>query len=319
MRKSVFLAILMAAVPLVSMAQDDDLYFNPKQEAKKEAALREQRAQAYARQRARRDSIYALYWSGSNRTVDDYNRNGRILSQYQNISTDSLGNDIITFRLDKGVKPDSIYDDAAFAQKYIKQDDADFEYTRDLSRWDGYYNPWFYDYYGVGPYYWSSRYWGWRNPWRYGYYSGWYDPCYDPFYDPWYYGYAGWYAGWYDPWYGGYYRPWHWGGPAVVHVNHGGNPRGYTGNRTWTGPHRDGMTDNGYRSINNGNRNFGNRSYQGNSRGFNNAPHSVNNNSFGGFGNRSSGFSGNGSFGGGRSGGSFGGGRSGGGGFGNRR
>lgn len=325
MRKSVFLAILMAAVPLVSMAQDDDLYFNPKQEAKKEAALREQRAQVYARQRARRDSIYALYWSGSNRTVDDYNRNGRILSQYQNISTDSLGNDIITFLLDKGVKPDSIYDDAAFAQKYIKQDDDDFEYTRDLSRWDGYYNPWFYDYYGVGPYYWSSRYWGWRNPWRYGYYSGWYDPWYDPFYDPWYYGYAGWYGGWYDPWYGGwggYYRPWHWGGPAVVHVGHGGNPRGFTGNRTWTGPHYNGTTGNGYHHNVNGNninRSFGNRSSQDNNRSFNNTPHSVGGNSFGGFGNRSGGFSGGGSFGGGRSGGSFGGGRSGGGGFGGRR
>ncbi len=329
MRKSVLLTILMAAVPLVSMAQDDDLYFNPKQEAKKEAALREQRAQAYARQRARRDSIYSLYWSGSNRSVDDYNRNGRILSQYQNISTDSLGNDIITFRLDKGVKPDSIYDDAAFAQKYIKQDDDDFEYTRGLSRWDGYYNPWFYDYYGIGPYYWSSRYWGWHNPWRYGYYSGWYDPWYDPFYDPWYYGYAGWYGGWYDPWYGGwggYYRPWYWGGPAVVHVGHGGNPRGFTGNRTWTGPHYNGMTNNGYHNnINNNNRSFGNRSSQGNNRSFNNnTPHSVGGNSFGGFGNRSGGFSGGGSFGGGRSGGSvgggsFGGGRSGGGGFGSRR
>ncbi len=325
MRKSVLLTILMAAVPLVSMAQDDDLYFNPKQEAKKEAALREQRAQAYARQRARRDSIYSLYWSGSPRSVDDYNRNGRIFSQYQNISTDSLGNDIITFRLDKGVKPDSIYDDAAFAQKYIKQDDDDFEYTRGLSRWDGYYDPWFYDYYGIGPYYWSSRYWRWHNPWRYGYYSGWYDPWYDPFYDPWYYGYAGWYGGWYDPWYGGwggYYRPWHWGGPAVVHVGHGGNPRGFTGNRTWTGPHYNGTTGNGYHhnvNVNNINRSFGNRSSQDNNRSFNNTPHSVGGNSFGGFGNRSGGFSGGGSFGGGRSGGSFGGGRSGGGGFGGRR
>ena len=199
MKKLVLCTVLWAALPLVSMAQDDDLYFNPKQEAKKEAALREQRIKAYNQQRARRDSIYAIYWSGSPRSVDEYNRNGRILSHYQGITTDSLGNDIISFRLDKGVKPDSIYDDAAFAKKYINQDE-DFEYTRDLSRWDGYYNPWFYDYYGVGPYYWRSGYWGWRNPWRYGYYAGWYDPWFDPFYDPWYYGYAGYY-GWYDPLY----------------------------------------------------------------------------------------------------------------------
>ena len=51
MKKFVLLAVLVAAMPLTTMAQDDDLYFNPKQEAKKEAALREQRAKAYARVR----------------------------------------------------------------------------------------------------------------------------------------------------------------------------------------------------------------------------------------------------------------------------
>ena len=48
MKKFVLLAVLVAAMPLTTMAQDDDLYFNPKQEAKKEAALREQRAKANA-------------------------------------------------------------------------------------------------------------------------------------------------------------------------------------------------------------------------------------------------------------------------------
>ena len=325
MKKLVLFAVLMAAMPLASMAQDDDLYFNPKQEAKKEAAFREQKAREFALQQARRDSIYALHWSGSRRSVDDYNRHGRILSQFQDISTDSLGNDVISFRLDKGVRPDSIYDDAAFAQKYIPQGD-DFEYTRDFCRWDGYYNPWFYDYYGVGPYYWRSAYWGWRNPWRYGYYAGWYDPWFDPFYDPWYYG-CGWYGGWYDPWYYGWggYRPWYWDGPIYSHVNYGGNPRGYAGNRNWSfGSGRGNDRNTGYmtrRSMDTrrfGSRtetNFGNRSYDTTTRSnstFNNGG------SFGGA--RSGGFSG-GSFGGGRSGsfggGSFGGGRSGG--FGNRR
>ena len=333
MKKLTLLAVLLAAMPLSSMAQDDDLYFNPKEEAKKEAALREQRIKEYALQRARRDSIYARYWSGSPRSVDEYNRNGRILSHYQGISTDSLGNDIISFQLDNGVRPDSIYDDAAFAQKYINQDE-DFEYTRDLSRWDGYYNPWFYDYYGVGPWYWRSGYWGWRNPWRYGYYAGWYDPWFDPFYDPWYYGYAGWYGGWYDPWYygwGGYYSPWYWGGPMVGHVSYGGNPRGFAGNRSWSGPGSSNgkygsRGDNGsYTYRSNSNRSFGNRS-NSNVRYDNSSTRSSNMNnsssSFGGFGNRGGGFSGGGSFGGGHSGGgSFGGGggRSGGGSFGGRR
>ena len=321
MKKLVLFAVLMAAMPLTSMAQDDDLYFNPKQEAKKEAALREQRIKAYAQQRARRDSIYAIYWSGSPRSVDDYNRNGRILSHYQGITTDSLGNDIISFRIDKGVKPDSIYDDAAFAQKYINQDE-DFEYTRDLSRWDGYYNPWFYDYYGVGPYYWRSAYWGWRNPWRYGYYAGWYDPWFDPFYDPWYFGYAGWYDPWYYGW-GGYYSPWYWGGPMIGHVHYSGNPAGLAGNRTWNGPGNTTGRYNGsrtYTNRSNSNRNFGNRSDYNYNNGFNNSTRSNSNGSFGGFGNRSGGSFGGGSFGGGHSGGSFGGGaRSGGGSFGGRR
>ena len=302
MKKSILLAVLAAAMPLMTMAQDDDLYFNPKQEAKKAAQLREQRIKAYAAQRARRDSIYAIYWSGSPRSVDEYNRNGRILSHYQGMSTDSLGNDIISFRLDKGVTPDSIYDDAAFAQKYINQDE-DFEYTRDLSRWDGYYNPWFYDYYGVGPYYWRSAYWGWRNPWRHGYFAGWYDP---------------WYYGW-----GGYYSPWYWGGPMIGHVSYGGNPRGYAGNRSWSGPNRSNASDSRYGNRtygnrNNANGNFGNRM---NNATFNNTTRSnpSNSGSFGGFGNRSGGFgggsfgggshSGGGFSGGGRSGGSFGGGR----------
>lgn len=328
MKKFVLLAVLVAAMPLTTMAQDDDLYFNPKQEAKKEAALREQRAKAYARVRAVRDSLYAIYWSGSPRSVDEYNRNGRILSHYQGITTDSLGNDIISFRLEKGVKPDSIYDDEAFAQKFINQDE-DFEYTRGLSRWDGYYNPWFYDYYGVGPYYWRSGYWGWRNPWRYGYYAGWYDPWFDPFYDPWYYGYAGWYGGWYSPWcgWGGYYNPWYWGGPMIGHVHYSGNPKGYAGNRSWNGPGNNSGRYNGRRDDNSyGNRNFGNRSNRDYNNSFGNSNRSNNGNSnFSGFGNRSGNFGG-GSFGGSHSGGSFGGGsfgggsRSGGGGsFGGRR
>ena len=327
MKKIVLLAVLVAAMPLTTMAQDDDLYFNPKQEAKKEAALREQRARAYARVRAVRDSLYAIHWSGSPRSVDEYNRNGRILSHYQGITTDSLGNDIISFRLEKGVKPDSIYDDEAFAQKFINQDE-DFEYTRDLSRWDGYYNPWFYDYYGVGPYYWRSGYWGWRNPWRYGYYAGWYDPWFDPFYDPWYYGYAGWYGGWYSPWYGwgGYYNPWYWGGPMIGHVHYSGfagnirnnNPGHIDGsNHQYTGI--GGNNRNTYSRRSGSNRSFGQRQNTGN---FNNNNFSWGSRSNSGFSNSSGNFGGGSFSGGGRSGGgSFGGGggHSGGGSFGGRR
>ena len=166
MKKMYLLAVLMAAaMPLTSMAQDDDLYFNPKKEAQEKAEKRARLQQQYAAQRARRDSLYSLFWSGSGRDVDEYNRGGRIFSHYEHVGTDSLGNDIIQFHVGKGVRPDSIYDDAYFAQKYADQDE-DFDYTRRMSRWDGYYDPWFYGYYGYGPYYWRSRMWGWHNPWR---------------------------------------------------------------------------------------------------------------------------------------------------------
>ena len=151
MKRKYLLAVLIAAaMPLTSMAQDDDLYFNPKKEAKEKAERRALLQRQYAEQRARRDSVYRLFWSGSDRSVDEYNRGGRIFSHYENVGKDSLGNDIIQFHVGKGVAPDSIYDDAYFAQKYADRDE-DFVRTREMSRWDGFYDPWFYDYYGYGP------------------------------------------------------------------------------------------------------------------------------------------------------------------------
>lgn len=322
MKKWLVLSVFMAALPLTMMAQDDDLYFNPKQEAKKAAEERVQKAKLLAAQRARQDSIYALYWSGSDRNVDEYNRCGKLLSHYQNIGVDSLGNDIISFRVGKGVAPDSIYDDEAFAEKYMRGMGDDFDCTRDLSRWDGFYDPWFYSYYGCGPYYWRSSYWRWHNPWRYGYYAGWYDPWFDPWFDPWYYGYAGWYGG---PWYGwGGYYPWYWGGPMIGYVSYGG----FAGNKRYNNPGRIDGSNHRFTGIAGNNRNTYSRR-SGSNRSFgqrqNNGNYNNNNSSWGsrgnsGFGNSGGSFGGGSFSGGGRSGGgSFGGGHSGGGSFGGRR
>lgn len=322
MKKWLVLSVFMAALPLTMMAQDDDLYFNPKQEAKKAAEERVQKAKLLAAQRARQDSIYALYWSGSDRNVDEYNRGGKLLSHYQNIGADSLGNDIISFRVGKGVAPDSIYDDEAFAAKYMRGMGDDFDCTRDLSRWDGFYDPWFYSYYGCGPYYWRSSYWRWHNPWRYGYYAGWYDPWFDPWFDPWYYGYAGWYGG---PWYGwGGYYPWYWGGPMIGYVSYGG----FAGNKRYNNPGRIDGSNHRFTGIAGNNRNTYSRR-SGSNRSFgqrqNNGNYNNNNSSWGsrgnsGFGNSGGSFGGGSFSGGGRSGGgSFGGGHSGGGSFGGRR
>lgn len=322
MKKWLVLSVFMAALPLTMMAQDDDLYFNPKQEAKKAAEERVQKAKLLAAQRARQDSIYALYWSGSDRNVDEYNRGGKLLSHYQNIGADSLGNDIISFRVGNGVAPDSIYDDEAFAEKYMRGMGDDFDCTRDLSRWDGFYDPWFYSYYGCGPYYWRSSYWRWHNPWRYGYYAGWYDPWFDPWFDPWYYGYAGWYGG---PWYGwGGYYPWYWGGPMIGYVKYGG----FAGNKRYNNPGRIDGSNHRFTGIAGNNRNTYSRR-SGSNRSFgqrqNNGNYNNNNSSWGsrgnsGFGNSGGSFGGGSFSGGGRSGGgSFGGGHSGGGSFGGRR
>ena len=52
MKKMYLLAVLMAAaMPLTSMAQDDDLYFNPKKEAQEKAEKRARLQQQYAAQR----------------------------------------------------------------------------------------------------------------------------------------------------------------------------------------------------------------------------------------------------------------------------
>ena len=212
-----------------------------------------------------------------------------------NIGADSLGNDIISFRVGKGVAPDSIYDDEAFAEKYMRGMGDDFDCTRDLSRWDGFYDPWFYSYYGCGPYYWRSSYWRWHNPWRYGYYAGWYDPWFDPWFDPWYYGYAGWYGG---PWYGwGGYYPWYWGGPMIGYVSYGG----FAGNKRYNNPGRIDGSNHRFTGIAGNNRNTYSRR-SGSNRSFgqrqNNGNYNNNNSSWGSRGNSGFGNSG-GSFGGG--------------------
>lgn len=302
MKKLLMLLILAGSMPLASMAQDD-VYFSPNKET--EAPKTEKPA----------------YYSGSKRNVDEYNRYGKLNSYYQKIGTDSLGNDIITFQPGYGYRGDSDYTDTAYVYPGSAKfsNDDDYTYTRRMSRWDGFYDPWFYDYYG--PY-------GWYSPWYYGsWYGGWYDPWYYGYagwYDPWYYGYYGWGWPYRYGWYGWNYP--YWGGGVVV--NRGGmNSGGYTGQRTWTSGRTYGNASTGtgnrsfgsYTSRSAGNRSFGSRTVQP-TRTYNYNNNSYGTRSVGGFGSMSGGstggFSGGGSFGGGRSGGSFGGG---GGHFGNGR
>lgn len=321
MKKLLLFSMLVIALPQTMSAQDDDLYFVPKKTSAPQVA------------QDRFGMPKDTYYSGSDRSVDEYNR--RLKSRVEVLDGDTTKSDIIDFSAEKGVYPDSLQIE-------------DYKLTKRMSRFDDYRladNASFWAGYEAG-----RRDWGWHSPWYYSSY-GWYDPWYysswrwyDPWYDPWYYGYAG----WYDPW---YYRPgWGWGWswrypyyrPHYVVISGGGRRHsGYIGTGTLR---RDGTTYNYYggrRGAVAGNssrmsslrerayRMGGSRNYSsGNtvrSRSGNFSGYRGGNSDFGGSrssgsfsGSRSSGgFSGGGSFGGSRGGGggfSGGGGRSGGGG-----
>ena len=310
MKKLLLFSMLVIALPQTMSAQDDDLYFVPKKTSAPQVA------------QDRFGMPKDTYYSGSDRSVDEYNR--RLKSRVEVLDGDTTKSDIIDFSAEKGVYPDSLQvEDYKLTKRMTRFDD--YRLADNASFWAGYEA--------------GRRDWGWHSPWYYSSY-GWYDPWYysswrwyDPWYDPWYYGYAG----WYDPW---YYRPgWGWGWswrypyyrPHYVVISGGGRRHsGYIGTGTLR---RDGTTYNYYggrRGAVAGNssrmsslrerayRMGGSRNYSsGNtirSRSGNFSGYRGGNSNFGG--SRSSGgFSGGGSFGGSRGGGGgFGGGRSGGGG-----
>lgn len=200
MKKQLLISLLIGAMPLGMAAQDDDLYFV----SKKKGA--EKVADNYGLPRE-------TYYSGSDRSVDEYNRRG---SYYEQI--DSTMTDVIDFNGEKGVYPDSLAGE-------------DYKLTKKLSRFDGYdisTNEAFWAGYRAG-----RDDWAWSSPWyysRYGWYDPWYDPYwrygwYDPWYDPWYYGYTGWYGPGLSRW---AYRYHYWGYPRYTTVYYvGGRHYGY--------------------------------------------------------------------------------------------
>lgn len=184
MKKLLLISVLFGLMPLSMAAQVDDLYFVPKKKSTTKVT------DNYGLPRE-------VYYSGSDRSVDEYNRR---VSHYDLIAKDSTLNDTIHFSAEKGVYPDSTLNE-------------DFEITRKMSRFDDYRiadNEAFWAGYEAGRYDW-----GWHSPWYYTRF-GWYDPWYYHWYwnDPWYYsGYYGWYGGWYGfgyyPFYSSWYGPWY--------------------------------------------------------------------------------------------------------------
>ena len=195
MKKLFLISLLIGALPLSMVAQDDDLYFVPKKKSAVETV----------------NDHYGLpretYYSGSNRSVDDYNRR---VSTYEPI--DSASSDIIDFNGELGVYPDSL-DDYNLTRKMERFDE--YRLSDNAAFWAGYqegrhdlwwHSPWYYRTYG---------WYNWYDPWYYtSYHYG--------LFDPWYYGPVGWYDPWYYNWYGyywdyPYYRYGHayWGGGLV--------------------------------------------------------------------------------------------------------
>ena len=224
MRKTLILSALAAMLPLTMNAQDD-MYFVP---TKKNVE--------------KNKSDYGMpkdtYYSGSKRSIDEYNRRNRtecweeqLKDGSQVVAIDSLGNEIATVNVKKKKsRRDSTYVD------------DDYAYTRRMARWDGYEcNNAYWQGYNDGRF---NRWYGWSSfydPW---YYNSWY---YDPwYYDPWYYGYAGWHGGWYAGWYGWHgwhpYYSWGWGWHDHYYPVYGGgsSTRYYGTGRAGTDNHGSG-------------------------------------------------------------------------------
>lgn len=182
--RCMLLTLLIGMLPLLMMAQDDMYFVTGRQKAAKNSEPRS----SYV-------SVPETYYSGSSRSVDEYNRRGG--SSYEVLPVDT--GDIISFAPVEGVYPDSL---------------LDFKATRELTRWDGYTpSQAYWEGYSQGN---SDARSTWHSPWYYSSFYPWYDSWYwDPwYYDPWYF--SSWHYGWYDPWYyGGYWGPyyhWGWGG-----------------------------------------------------------------------------------------------------------
>jgi hypothetical protein len=300
MKKLVLISMLIGAMPLAMMAQDDDLYFVSK---KKKSTVVEDAQDHFGMPKD-------TYYIGSNRSVDEYNR--RYRSQVEVIG-DSSQVDVINFSAEKGVYPDSLAEDFKLTKKMTRFD----EYQLDSAYWAGYKTG-------------RDTWWGWHSPWYYSrwWYDPWYDPWFYPWYDPWYY--TSWRWRWYDPWY------WGWGYPypyrPVVIIGRVGRHYNHIG----TGSiRRNGSTYSHYRSGNFGGSRYSSLRQRANAMGGGRTYSSGNNirsgsGNFSGYRGSSSSsrgsFSGGGGFGGSRGGGgSFGGSRGGGGGsrggggFGGRR
>ncbi len=200
MKKLLLISMLIGAMPLAMMAQDDDLYFVPKKKKAQVEKVKDITPVVAPQPKAK--------------------------SSYEVIDGDTTKLDVIDFTEGKGVYPADTLEaeDYALTKNMVRFDDYDVSsneafwagYRAGSSTW-GWHSPWYYHRYGwYDPWYYGSWYGSmmWGNP----YYLSWWDPYYYGWYDSWYWPYYGHYGyfTWYSPYhYYGY--PYYYGGGGSTH------------------------------------------------------------------------------------------------------
>ena len=197
MKKLLLISMLIGAMPLAMMAQDDDLYFV----AKKKKASKVEQVKEYAPVVAPQP---------------------KAKSSYEVIDGDTTKLDVIDFAEVKGVYPSDTLEteDYALTKKMMRFDDYDVSsnaafwagYNAGRSTWLTWHSPWYYSRYGLYEPWYNSYWYNYYSPWYYSWYDPWYYGWYDPYYSSWgwpYYGYHSWYSYY---WHGGYYDPYYYGG-----------------------------------------------------------------------------------------------------------
>lgn len=247
MKTRLGISLLIACLPWLAMAQNDDLYFVPKKEKKAETKteVRQVTKQTTTTTTTTASvspgtTVVVKDVTGKTRDIDEYNR--RYTSRE---NTFSMQNDTLYIE----EKP---YGERGEWVNGFEGSQDDYEYAMRIIRfrspayaipissplyWDvvyGAYPSWEWNVYDDGlyayvfPTFSNPLWWDWRWNWsvagpRWGYGWSWYSPWY---YGGWYSSY--WYGGYWGGWYAGYWGPWH-------------HPYPYWGGAGWH--HRPGFTD----------------------------------------------------------------------------